>query len=113
LDVSSLVQNGDTAMYRAKDAGRNTYRFYTPQMNHRAIEKLDTDGALRKALERNEFASLSTKSHARDRTHSGRRSAAALASSRARPGSTARFRPDSRGNRTDHCGRQLGHTNRL
>jgi diguanylate cyclase (GGDEF)-like protein len=55
LDVSSLVQNGDTAMYRAKEAGRNTYRFYTPQMNHRAIEKLDTEGALRKALERDEF----------------------------------------------------------
>ena len=55
LDVSSLVQNGDTAMYRAKDAGGNTYRFYTPQMNHRAIEKLDTEGALRKALERDEF----------------------------------------------------------
>lgn len=55
LDVSSLVQNGDTAMYRAKDAGRNTYRFYTPQMNHRAIERLDTEGALRKALERDEF----------------------------------------------------------
>jgi diguanylate cyclase (GGDEF)-like protein len=55
LDVGSLVQNGDTAMYRAKEAGRNTYRFYTPQMNHRAIEKLDTEGALRKALERDEF----------------------------------------------------------
>jgi diguanylate cyclase (GGDEF)-like protein len=55
LDVSSLMQNGDAAMYRAKEAGRNTYRFYTPQMNHRAIEKLDTEGALRKALERDEF----------------------------------------------------------
>lgn len=55
LDVSTLVQNGDSAMYRAKEAGRNTYRFYTPQMNDRAIEKLDTESALRKALAREEF----------------------------------------------------------
>jgi len=54
-DASALVQNGDTAMHRAKEAGRDTYRFYTPQMNYRAMERLDTEGALRKALERDEF----------------------------------------------------------
>lgn len=55
MDPGTLVRNSDTAMHRAKDAGRDTYRFYTPQMNQRTIEKLDTEGALRKALVHDEF----------------------------------------------------------
>lgn len=55
LDVDTLIKNSDTAMYRAKEAGRDTYRFYTPQMNTKAIEKLNVERALRKALSQNEF----------------------------------------------------------
>ncbi|MCC2682402.1 MAG: hypothetical protein K0S36_1966 [Nitrosospira multiformis] len=55
VDADTLVKNGDTAMYRSKTAGRDTYRFFTPEMNVRAIEKLDQENALRKALDRDEF----------------------------------------------------------
>jgi diguanylate cyclase (GGDEF)-like protein len=55
LDPDTLVKNGDTAMYRSKKAGRDTYRFFTAEMNARAIQKLEQENALRKAIERNEF----------------------------------------------------------
>ncbi|HTJ54909.1 MAG TPA: EAL domain-containing protein [Nitrosospira sp.] len=55
LDPDTLVKNGDTAMYRSKKAGRDTYRFFTAEMNTRAIQKLEQENALRKAVERNEF----------------------------------------------------------
>lgn len=54
-DADALVKNGDTAMYRSKEAGKDTYRFFTAEMNMRAIEKLDQENALRKALDQNEF----------------------------------------------------------
>lgn len=46
-----LIQNADTAMYRAKDAGRNSYQLYSPQMNARSLEHLSMEVCLRKALE--------------------------------------------------------------
>lgn len=55
LDADTLVKNGDTAMYRSKKAGRDTYRFFTSEMNTRAIKRLDQENALRNALDRNEF----------------------------------------------------------
>ncbi len=55
LDADTLVKNGDTAMFRSKKAGRDTYRFFTPEMNARAIEKLNRENALRKALDHDEF----------------------------------------------------------
>jgi EAL domain-containing protein (putative c-di-GMP-specific phosphodiesterase class I) len=55
MDVDTLVKNSDTAMHRAKEAGRDTYRFYTPQMNTKAIEKLNVESALRRALSQDEF----------------------------------------------------------
>lgn len=55
VDAYTLVKNGDAAMYRSKSAGRDTYRFFTAEMNARAIEKLDKENALREALDRNEF----------------------------------------------------------
>jgi diguanylate cyclase (GGDEF)-like protein/PAS domain S-box-containing protein len=55
LDADTLVKNADTAMYRSKRAGRDTYRFFTSEMNAWAIKRLDQENALRKALDRNEF----------------------------------------------------------
>ena len=54
-DIESLIRNADTAMYRAKQAGRNNYQFYTEDMNTRAIESLLLQNNLRKALDNQEF----------------------------------------------------------
>ena len=54
-DQDVLVTNADAAMYRAKEIGRNSYQFYTPKMNARAVELLGMESALRRALERDEF----------------------------------------------------------
>jgi diguanylate cyclase (GGDEF)-like protein/PAS domain S-box-containing protein len=54
-DPDVLLRNADTAMYRAKEGGRNNYQFYLPQMNERAAERLHTETQLRGALERDEF----------------------------------------------------------
>lgn len=54
-DVVSLLKNADIAMHRAKEQGGNNYRFYTADMNTRAVERLTLETALRGALERNEF----------------------------------------------------------
>jgi diguanylate cyclase (GGDEF)-like protein/PAS domain S-box-containing protein len=54
-NIDALLRCADIAMYEAKAAGRNTFRWYTPQMNARATEKLDVEGALRFAQARNEF----------------------------------------------------------
>jgi len=54
-DPDTLIKNADTAMYRAKGQGRDNIQFYTPEMNGRALERLELENSLRRALERNEF----------------------------------------------------------
>lgn len=54
-DPDTLLKNADTAMYQAKEKGRNTYRFYSSEMNSKALEQLLLANDLRKALERQEF----------------------------------------------------------
>jgi diguanylate cyclase (GGDEF)-like protein/PAS domain S-box-containing protein len=54
-DQDILIRNADAAMYRAKELGRNSYQFYTPEMNASAVRFLGMESGLRHALERNEF----------------------------------------------------------
>ncbi|HEX7954631.1 MAG TPA: diguanylate cyclase, partial [Burkholderiales bacterium] len=54
-DFVTLLKKADTAMYHAKEAGRNTYRFFTEKMNVDAVEHLRIQGGLRRALENGEL----------------------------------------------------------
>ncbi|MDY6943864.1 MAG: EAL domain-containing protein [Pseudomonadota bacterium] len=54
-DGVQLIQNADAAMYKAKEQGRNTYRFYTEELTVEANNRLVMENRLRKAVERGEF----------------------------------------------------------
>lgn len=54
-DADALLSNADTAMYRAKEEGRNTAKFFAQEMNQRALEHLLMEQNLRYALTRNEL----------------------------------------------------------
>jgi diguanylate cyclase (GGDEF)-like protein/PAS domain S-box-containing protein len=54
-DTDTLVKYADTAMDRAKQAGRDGYRFFTAGMNVQVLARLDLELALRRALEQSEF----------------------------------------------------------
>jgi diguanylate cyclase (GGDEF)-like protein/PAS domain S-box-containing protein len=54
-NAGSLVVNADAAMYRAKEQGRNNYQYFTRDMNERALQRVQMEAALRRALEREEF----------------------------------------------------------
>ena len=53
--VEELVKNADTAMYRAKDQGRNRYEVYSEQMSAAILDRLALEGEMRTALLRSEF----------------------------------------------------------
>jgi diguanylate cyclase (GGDEF)-like protein/PAS domain S-box-containing protein len=54
-DAHELIRNADAAMYQAKNAGRNNFKFYTSDLHQRATESLSTENALRHAIDRHEF----------------------------------------------------------
>jgi diguanylate cyclase (GGDEF)-like protein len=54
-DAQGLMKAADMAMYRAKEAGKNNFQFYSPQMNSHSFERLALEAALKRALERGEL----------------------------------------------------------
>ncbi|MEO7651643.1 MAG: diguanylate cyclase, partial [Bryobacteraceae bacterium] len=55
FDAETLQRNADSAMYRAKNAGKNRYQHFIPEMSVSLQEHLEVDTQLRRALERGEF----------------------------------------------------------
>lgn len=54
-DIVTLLKNADRAMYRVKESGRNSFEFFTAELNAFAVDKLTIETGLRLALLRNEF----------------------------------------------------------
>jgi diguanylate cyclase (GGDEF)-like protein/PAS domain S-box-containing protein len=54
-DLETLLRNADTAMYRAKEMGRNSFQFYSSEMNTTTLDRLLMESNLRRALVQNEF----------------------------------------------------------
>ncbi|HWY53921.1 MAG TPA: EAL domain-containing protein [Terriglobales bacterium] len=54
-EADNLIKNADAAMYCAKGAGRNNFRFYTEDMNAQAVERLTLENSLRLALDKKEL----------------------------------------------------------
>ena len=54
-DSTTLIKNADTAMYKAKQNGRNNYQFYTPDMTEKALERIVLETQLRQSIVNNEL----------------------------------------------------------
>ena len=55
INSQNLLMNADTAMYRAKERGKNNYQFYTKEMTARSLERMTIERGLRHALANSEL----------------------------------------------------------
>ena len=55
VDVDTLMHHADVAMYHAKQNGRDSFRFFSPEMNAHVVERSELEQRLRQALDRGEF----------------------------------------------------------
>ncbi len=55
IEAVELLRHADTAMYQAKELGRNTYRVYSPAMSNAAIDRLELEAGLRSAVDGRQF----------------------------------------------------------
>jgi diguanylate cyclase (GGDEF)-like protein/PAS domain S-box-containing protein len=55
LDASTLFRCADTAMYQAKSDGRAQFKFFSPELNQKIVQRVALENSLRKGLERQEF----------------------------------------------------------
>lgn len=55
MDADTLLKHADVAMFRAKDKGRNSFQFFTAEMNAQAEERLLLESDMRKGLQNDEF----------------------------------------------------------
>lgn len=54
-NAERLLQNADLAMYRSKERGKNTFSFFTADMNERALQRLELEDSLRRTLQEEEL----------------------------------------------------------
>ena len=105
----TLLQCADVAMYQAKAAGRNAYRFYDSQMSAEAADRVQMRGRLARAIERGELLlALPARRRAALRQDHRRRSIAAVAAPGAGHGLSRQLHSGGRGQRADRAHRQLG-----
>ncbi|WML38308.1 EAL domain-containing protein [Neobacillus sp. OS1-2] len=54
-DEETLIKNADTAMYQAKERGKNNFQFYSSNLNGQSVRKMELENGLRKALENDQL----------------------------------------------------------
>lgn len=54
-DITTMMKSSDTAMYSAKNSGKNKYAFFNTSMNNKVISRLKLENSIRRALEKSEF----------------------------------------------------------
>jgi PAS domain S-box-containing protein len=110
VDPGTLVKYADTAMVRAKEAGRDGYRFFTAGMNVQVLARLDLEaGAAQRARRQPVRAALPAEARTQYGPRVRGRGAAALAPARPRPGVSGRIRAGAGRNRDGGAHRRLDH----
>ena len=113
-DAETLLKSADTAMYRAKERGRDNFQLFSAAMAEQALERRSLEDSLRKALDKQELTlHYQPCLAARDRTRHGSRGAPALAAARARRDVAQGLHGARRLHGRDAVGRALGARDRL
>jgi diguanylate cyclase (GGDEF)-like protein len=108
-DAETLIKNADTAMYQARENGRQGYQFFQAAMNVRAVQRQSIEEGLRRALERKDFAlHYQPKIDLRTGEISGAEALLRWADPTKGPISPAQFIPVAEDLRADTADQQLG-----